>query len=151
MPEPLEPMPACERGCGNRSARMHFSVPGQISAISPAVDRVVALARQEWGANSEKLGDMGLALQEALANGVVHGCKQDPAKSVECWVACDPEQGVFIVVRDPGPGFNLSTLPDPKHPRHLKKEHGRGIYLICELMDEVHFQRGGAEINMRKA
>ncbi len=151
MPQPLEPMPVCERCSGNRSARLHFSLPGDVSAISAAVDRVTALARLEWSADTEKLGDMGLALQEALANAVVHGCKRDPAKTVECWVACDPEQGVLIVVRDPGPGFNLSSLPDPKHPRHLKREHGRGIYLICELMDEVHFRREGAEIHMRKA
>jgi len=151
MTEPLQPMPACERGCASRSTRMHFSVPGQISAISSTVDRVVAVARQEWTDDTEKLGDMGLALQEALANAVVHGCRRDPAKSVECWVACDQEQGVLIVVSDPGPGFDLASLPDPKSPRHLQKDHGRGIYLICELMDEVHFRREGAEIHMRKS
>jgi serine/threonine-protein kinase RsbW len=144
-------MPACQRGCPSRSADLHFSVPGDVHAISAAVDKVVSLSRQKWTEDSEKLGDMGLALQEALANAVVHGCKKDPAKSVECWVACDPGQGILLVVRDPGPGFDLSTLPDPKSPRQLKKEHGRGIYLICELMDEVHFQREGAEIHMRKA
>jgi hypothetical protein len=62
---------------------MHFSVPGQVSVISPTVDRVVAFARQEWTDDGEKLGDMGLALQEALASsraptgllksGVYHG------------------------------------------------------------------------------
>lgn len=151
MSEALQPMPACERGCASRSTGMHFSLPGQISVIGPTVDRVVAFARQQWTDDSEKLGDVALAFQEALANAVVHGCKKDPGKNVECWVACDREQGVLLVVRDPGPGFDLSTLPDPKSPRHLKKEHGRGIYLICELMDEVHFQRDGAEIHMRKA
>ncbi|HXZ26964.1 MAG TPA: ATP-binding protein [Terriglobales bacterium] len=130
---------------------MHFLLPGDVSVIGPTVDRVTALARQEWGTDSEKLGDMGLALQEALANAVVHGCRRDPAKSVECWVACDQEQGVLIVVSDPGPGFDLASLPDPKSPRHLQKDHGRGIYLICELMDEVHFRREGAEIHMRKS
>jgi serine/threonine-protein kinase RsbW len=150
MTDPLPPMPACDR-CGSRATRMYFSVPGQVNAISPAVDHVMAFARQEWSADSEKLGDMGLALQEALANAVVHGCKKDPTKNAECWVACDPERGILLVVRDPGSGFDLSTLPDPKSPRHIKKEHGRGIYLICELMDEVHFRCDGAEIHMRKA
>jgi hypothetical protein len=28
--------------------------------------------------------------------------------------------------------------------------HGRGIYLLNLLMDEVHFEKGGTEIHMRK-
>lgn len=151
MTEPLQTLPACDHGCGSRTARLHFTVPGQISAITPAVDRVTALLRQEWNPEAEKLGDVGLALQEALANAVVHGCKQDPGKSVEVWVAVDRGEGVLLVVRDPGPGFSPSILRDPKSPRQRTKEHGRGIYLICELMDEVHFQRNGSEIHMRKA
>ena len=47
-----------------------------------------------------------LALTEALANAVVHGAKSDPSKIIECDVACDDQQGMLIVVRDPGPGFD---------------------------------------------
>ena len=33
---------------------------------------------------------------------------------------------------------------------NIYSEHGRGIYLINLLMDEVRFERDGTEIHMRK-
>jgi serine/threonine-protein kinase RsbW len=53
------------------------------------------------------------------------------------------------VVSDPGAGFDPKSLPDPTVGKQLYKTHGRGIYLINHLMDEVRFKRRGAEIHMR--
>ena len=89
------------------------------------------------------------ALREALANAVKHGCSDDPSKYVQCSVVFEDNQSVLIVVSDPGPGFNAKSLPDPTQGEHLYENHGRGIYLINHLMDEVLFKRGGAEIHMR--
>ncbi len=90
------------------------------------------------------------ALRESLANAIKHGCKDDRSRMVECCVACDESRGMLIVVRDPGPGFDPASLPSPIHGENIFNEHGRGIYLINQLMDEVKFERGGAEIHMRK-
>jgi serine/threonine-protein kinase RsbW len=56
----------------------------------------------------------------------------------------------MIVVRDPGQGFKASEVPNPLATENLESNHGRGIYLINQLMDEVSFERNGAEIRMRK-
>jgi anti-sigma regulatory factor (Ser/Thr protein kinase) len=42
-------------------------------------------------------------------------------------------------------------VPNPLAKENLQATHGRGIYLINQLMDEVSFERNGAEIRMRKA
>jgi len=91
-----------------------------------------------------------LALNEALANAVVHGAKADPSKSIECRVSCDESRGVLIVVRDPGKGFDPATVPSPVVGDNVFSEHGRGIYLINQLMDEVKFLKNGSEIRMSK-
>ena len=91
-----------------------------------------------------------LALTEALANAVVHGAKSDRSKIVECDVLCDPEQRIVIVVRDPGSGFASDKVPDPLNSENILSTHGRGIYLINQLMDEVQFLKNGAEIRMVK-
>jgi serine/threonine-protein kinase RsbW len=91
-----------------------------------------------------------LALQEALANAVVHGAKEDPTKIVECLVACDEERGVLIIVRDPGPGFDPQGIPSCTMGENLYSNHGRGIFLINQLMDEVQFHKNGTEIHMMK-
>jgi len=36
------------------------------------------------------------------------------------------------------------------HGENIFSDHGRGIYLINQLMDEVTFDKGGTEIRMRK-
>jgi serine/threonine-protein kinase RsbW len=91
-----------------------------------------------------------LALQEALANAVVHGAKEDPSKIVECLVACDEQRGILIIVRDPGPGFDPNAIPSCTIGENLFSNHGRGIFLINQLMDEVKFAKNGTEIHMVK-
>jgi serine/threonine-protein kinase RsbW len=91
-----------------------------------------------------------LALQEALANAVVHGAKEDPTKVIECLVACDEQRGILIIVRDPGPGFDFHAIPSCTMGENLYSNHGRGIFLINQLMDEVKFHKNGTEIHMVK-
>ena len=99
----------------------------------------------------DKLMQIELALQEALANAIRHGCKGDPSKQVQCCVSCDDSGEVLIVVRDPGPGFDPAAVPHPLEKQNLLKSSGRGIFLINELMDEVTFADRGRELAMRKA
>jgi serine/threonine-protein kinase RsbW len=131
------------------AAGLRFEIPGAIAAIAPMVDEIMAFLEQENAAGGKE-GEVMLALQEALANAVVHGCKQDASKVVVGQVACDPQLGVAIMVRDPGPGFDSGHVPDPLSEEGLAKSHGRGIHLISQLMDEVRFERNGAEVHMRK-
>lgn len=94
--------------------------------------------------------EIGLAVQEALVNAVVHGCKNDPTKEVHCRMQADGDGRILIVVTDPGPGFNPDRVEDPKQVDRVFEDHGRGVYLIRELMDEVHFDNNGAQIRMWK-
>ena len=130
--------------------RMSATVPGERAAITPVVDRIMAIAR-ELGCAKGKEDQIELVLQEALANAVVHGCKKDPSKQVRICVGCDQSRGMVIVVRDPGGGFDPSQIPSPIKGENVYSDHGRGIFLINRLMDDVSFKRGGTEIWMRKS
>jgi len=130
---------------------MHFdvSLPADVAAISPVVAWVMHLVGQlEYAAGKEF--EIEMALREALANAVLHGCKGDPAKKIEFSVTGENERGILIVVRDPGQGFDHEGLPSPTDGENLFSDHGRGIYLINKLMDEVKYERDGREIHMRK-
>lgn len=124
-------------------------VPGQLEALTPAVEEVMAIARGMECSQGKEF-EIETALREALANAIQHGCRNDPDKRVEVCVACDPARGILIVVRDPGAGFDPTSIPSPVRGRNLYRHHGRGIYLINQLMDEVSFERGGTEIRMLK-
>jgi len=129
----------------------HFEVmlAADVGTISPVVSWVMHLVSEmEYGAGKEFQIEM--ALREALANAVLHGCNSDPNKRIECSVTCDEDRGILIIVRDPGKGFDPAKLPCPTNEQNLYSDHGRGIYLINTLMDEVRYERNGAEIHMRK-
>lgn len=126
---------------------MELTIPACPESISPLVESVLAVVR-ETGVGKEL--EIETALREALANAIKHGCSADPTKFVRCCVAFEQEGSVLIVVSDPGPGFNPQSIPDPTTGEHLFENHGRGIFLINRLMDEVRFERNGAEIHMRK-
>jgi serine/threonine-protein kinase RsbW len=117
--------------------------------VDPVVREVMEIVRQ-MGCADGREDAIELALAEALANAVVHGAKNDPTKIVECDVACDEERGMLIVVRDPGPGFDPHRIPDCCTGQNLYSNHGRGIFLINQLMDEIRFQKNGTEIHMVK-
>jgi anti-sigma regulatory factor (Ser/Thr protein kinase) len=60
-----------------------------------------------------------------------------------------PSQATYTI-RDEGPGFDPSTLPNPTDAENLLKLSGRGILLIRMFMDEVGFSGSGNEITMTK-
>jgi len=136
-------LPACS------ACKLDVTISADPKAISGVVDGVMLIAREMKCAEGSEF-QVELALREALANAIVHGCNNDPSKKVECCVACSESSDIMIVVRDPGHGFGLGAVPNPLAPENLESTHGRGIYLINQLMDEVAFERNGAEIRMRK-
>ena len=131
------------------SLRLRVTLAADRKAVDPVVAQVMAAVR-EMKCVDGKEEAIELSLQEALANAVVHGAREDPTKVVECLVACDEQRGILIIVRDPGPGFDPQAIPSCTRGENLYSNHGRGIFLINQLMDEVQFHKNGAEIHMVK-
>jgi serine/threonine-protein kinase RsbW len=144
-----EPPPGCDFDAEELVVRLDVTVAADVRAIGPVVDRIMKLI-QEMSCAEGKEFEIETAVREALANAVVHGAKEDPNQRVQVWVGCDMNRGMIIGVRDPGPGFDPASVPSPLKSEQLYSSHGRGIFLINQLMDEVKFERGGTEIWMRK-
>jgi CheY-like chemotaxis protein len=117
---------------------------------------------------------MALALEEALLNSLYHGnleissklCELDlnayytladerrrsgpyADRIVQVEATLSRDEAVFVI-RDEGPGFDLSSLPDPRDPSNLERLSGRGLLLIHTFMDEVRHNAKGNEITMIK-
>jgi serine/threonine-protein kinase RsbW len=124
-------------------------IPADPTRIPTITDGVAHLL-QERGWGSSDIMAVELALQEAIANAIRHGCRNDASLQVECYLTADDAGDLMIVVRDPGSGFEPAAVPNPLEGDNVLKPGGRGIFLINELMDEVGFGAGGREIQMRK-
>jgi serine/threonine-protein kinase RsbW len=130
--------------------RLDLTISADPAAVSPIVDSVLDIACGMGCARGHEF-EIETALRESLANAIKHGCGGDTSKQVRCCVACDESRGMLIVVSDPGRGFDPATVPSPLVGQQLYSEHGRGLYLIDQLMDEVWFTDGGTQINMIKS
>ncbi len=117
---------------------------------------------------------VAVALREAVINAIHHGNLEVPSElreqdeklyyeKVEERRQQEPYQDrrvhvlareshneAVYVVRDEGPGFDPTGLPDPLDPANLEKVSGRGLLLIRTFMDEVHHNKRGNEITMVK-
>jgi anti-sigma regulatory factor (Ser/Thr protein kinase) len=125
-------------------------IPADPAAIRTVTEGVAEALRSKVGVFGREF-EIELALQEALANAVRHGCGGDATKFVCCRVNYREAGAVRIVVRDPGGGFDLRDVPNPLEGTNPLKANGRGIFLMKQLMDEVRFVDGGRELHMRKA
>ncbi len=124
--------------------------------------------------NQNEKTRIGVALEEALLNGLYHGnlevssdLKQDGSDAFQrlaehrrrlppyrerrlfVRVNLDPSEARFEI-RDEGPGFDPTKLPDPTDPENLLKPSGRGILLIRTFMDEVEYSPRGNQMTMLK-
>jgi anti-sigma regulatory factor (Ser/Thr protein kinase) len=117
---------------------------------------------------------LGIALEEAILNGIHHGNLElnselreggdEPYRRLAGERARTPPysdrrlrlratlstaEAVFVIADD-GPGFDPASLPDPTDPANLGRAFGRGLLLIRTFMDEVTFTPPGNQITLVK-
>lgn len=139
-------MPEIGQSVEQQTFARQFSFRGDPEFLVAARDTVMEFVHPHCTSEQEEL-DILIALQEALANAVFHGCKGDPEKTIQCSVVIEPSM-ITISVGDPGPGFDVATV-DARQEMNLTN-HGRGICLMRGLMDEVAYRGGGSEVVMKK-
>jgi serine/threonine-protein kinase RsbW len=135
-------------------------------AQSPEIDLTIGSSFEElefvdllmdevarWaGLSEEDAVGVALAVREAAANAIRHGNQLQEGKRVGVCASLGSD-GLTVVIRDEGEGFDSTDLPDPLAPLNLLKRSGRGIFLIRKFMDEVVFDfppGGGTVVTMRK-
>lgn len=124
-----------------------FTFPGNSASMVAARESVMAFITEN-GANPAEEIDIFVALQEALANAILHGCKNDGAKSIRCRVEVDPS-AFTITIEDPGPGFDVAAALTADRSGNVT-EHGRGMCLMRSLINDISYGHGGSEIRLRK-
>jgi anti-sigma regulatory factor (Ser/Thr protein kinase) len=116
----------------------------------------------------------GIALEEALLNAVYHGNlgvssdlklngdgsfervaaerrQESPYRDRHVYVSAEltPAEATFVV-RDEGPGFDVSKLPDPTDPANLERPSGRGVLFMRTFMDDVQYNATGNCVTLVK-
>ncbi|MBZ4323100.1 ATP-binding protein [Streptomyces huiliensis] len=137
------------------------------AASVPLARRLLVGAMETAGVDPETAYDLAVALSEACANAVEHGGDASTGYRVTARIDGDTCR---IEVTDSGPGFSRTRSPaspaaledrhrlprrgEPRTPAPAHDEHGRGLFLIESLTDNVRVRnrpgRQGAVVTFDK-
>jgi CheY-like chemotaxis protein len=149
-----------------------FVLENDPSLIPPLVAYLKENVFRMSGSDETGLIQATIALREALLNAMEHGNlqldsalreqdehsyhalarerrQQHPYRDRRVHVtARETRDEAVYVIRDEGPGFDTSRLPDPTDPANLEKRSGRGLLLMRAFMSEVRHNDRGNEVTM---
>jgi anti-sigma regulatory factor (Ser/Thr protein kinase) len=125
-----------------------FRTPADPARL-PEIRHWVLRCCRGWDLDPAAVECVHLALGEAVANAIRHGCAQDRSLAVEVWCALGDAE-LVLEVHDPGPGFDPDQVATAEVDRLVPG--GLGLHLMRALMDEVQFtfRPGGTAVRMRK-
>jgi CheY-like chemotaxis protein/anti-sigma regulatory factor (Ser/Thr protein kinase) len=157
-----------------KRGQFQFGLGNDPSLIPSLINHVQSLITSVGLCDEASIIRVCIALEEALRNAMFHGnleltseqregdsaeyqrliderTSAEPFSSrvLEVTVEVTPSSGRFVI-RDQGPGFDPSNLPDPTDPENLEKVSGRGLLLMRTFMDEVTFNKSGNQVTMIK-
>ena len=116
-------------------------------AIAPTVERVLEVVA-DAALSENQQHDLSVALSEALANAAIHGNGLQPRQDVVIHVEVEPASHVAIIVSDNGTGFDVKSVADPTQADGLMQPRGRGVFLMKQLVDKLHFNGIGNQVRL---
>lgn len=156
-----------------------FELENDPSLIAPLCDLVSQMVEGIGLSNAIGRVRIGVAVEQALLNALFHGNLdlsrdqlrtsreaasggegvdlvsqrqvEQPYSDRRIFVDASVEPAaVRILIRDEGPGFDITTVPEPSDPASLERTGGRGLVLMRSFMDELTFNDKGNEVVMTK-
>ncbi|UII22343.1 ATP-binding protein [Fulvivirga ligni] len=122
----------------------------QIPSLSENIRMIESFidnAKEKFKLDDDIYGNIMIAVTEAVNNAIKHGNQQDKAKNVALSLSLH-DSLIKFTIKDEGPGFDYSNLPDPTSPENIEKPGGRGIFLMRHLSDEVTFKEEGKVVEL---
>ena len=142
------PLPRAE----GDTEEIRLELPGQLELLS-IVDKVVDGIADQMSFEDDDKDAIAISVIEAGTNAIQHGNVFAEDKAVTFDFAVD-QSGVVVEVEDHGSGFDPNRVQDPTDTSALLNPHGRGLYLMRSLVDEVTFETRpdhGTRVRLRKS
>jgi serine/threonine-protein kinase RsbW len=116
-------------------SRVDLTIQSEPAAIAPVRRAVEALAAA-LGMSDRAVGDVGLCVNEALANVIRHAYAGARDRAIRVTADCR-DGALAVMIRDWGNGVNPATLP----PRPYDPHEPGGLGLIClqRMMTRVEY------------
>jgi serine/threonine-protein kinase RsbW len=129
------------------SGRLELEFPSSVRYVREAVAEVVDACQRLAFSGSRATLNLRVAIGEALANAILYGNRENPEKQVRVDAELSPGSAV-VTVTDEGAGFDPSAVQDPTLPQNRLRSHGRGLFLLRSLADDVSFSERGNSVTL---
>lgn len=136
--------PAPSRASADRVA---LEFPSDVAYVEEAVAEIVRACEEREISGARARLNLRVALGEAVANAILYGNRQDPFKRVRVRAEFAADR-VAVTVTDEGSGFDPAVVPDPTQPGNRWRSHGRGLFLLKNLMDAVEYNDVGNAVTL---
>ena len=124
---------------------LHFSLAPEPSRLLRARERIRDYLTAHC-TDQTAVNDVVLAIEEACTNAIRHS---GSGEDIDVQLRFSGDE-LRVRIKDEGRGFDVESFDSHKLPDPLL-DHGRGLYLISCLCDELHLRRdGGLEVRMAK-
>jgi CheY-like chemotaxis protein/anti-sigma regulatory factor (Ser/Thr protein kinase) len=151
-----------------------YILPNDTTLVHALVQQIRELMRNMRTFPENDRLRIGIAVEEALLNALYHGNLEvsselreqgnaeyenlakarmgsEPYAARRLHVTMFLTQGeARFVVRDEGPGFDPSDIPDPTDPDYLERPSGRGMLLMRSFMDAITYNDVGNCVTLVK-
>ncbi len=107
------------------------------------------IAKNQW-VEEKEMHWLILCLDEVVVNAMLHGNEGDPLLPVRLRIF-DRSSGEWLIcVEDVGEGFVYEDVPSPDNPDSIMLEHGRGLLIMGEWLDDLSYYNGGTSALLRR-
>lgn len=114
------------------------STNDSIALVEQLIDQLCL----DFKIQDELIGNIIVAVTEAVNNAITHGNQLDKNKKVELSYTYTGNE-LHFKLTDQGNGFDPLSIPDPTDPANIDKPYGRGIFIMQNLADDVSFEDEG--------
>jgi serine/threonine-protein kinase RsbW len=122
------------------------SIPDHLIKVEEFIEDVCT----KYDVAPDVFGNVLVSVTEAVNNAIYHGNGSDPEKWVNLALVYNAElKKISFIVKDEGPGFDYTNLPDPTAPENITMIGGRGVFLIKQLADWVIFNDKGNSVELQ--
>jgi anti-sigma regulatory factor (Ser/Thr protein kinase)/ActR/RegA family two-component response regulator len=154
------------------SSELNFELENDPALTAPLIGHLLEMLAIFKICDEPRRIRVGIALQEALSNAIFHGNLEIDSeirrrdvqefyslaqrrrrlapwrdRRVHMTARCDRNIARWTI-RDEGPGFDASQVPDPTDPAHVECPTGRGLLLMRTFMDRVIYNAAGNQVVM---
>ncbi|MDC3220181.1 ATP-binding protein [Flavobacteriales bacterium] len=127
---------------GMKTSLNLVSTPDSLTVVEKKIDEVT----KEANVNEGIYGNVLIAVTEGVNNAIHHGNKSNPEKNIDIDIEINTDNQLVFMIKDQGDGFDPEALPDPTDPANIEKPHGRGVFLMQQLSDEIEFEDEGRTV-----